>query len=104
MNAGVSVYSITTDGTIGHGATVHADGSVGVTADEALQLDVVAGNIAVGGAAGVGVAASVPVITKNTQRDDRRLCERHGRRERRRRHGERRLVHGDGPGHALQRR
>ena len=66
VNAGVSVYSITTDATIGTHASVIADGSVGVTADEALQLDIVAGNIAVGGAAGVGVAASVPVITKNT--------------------------------------
>ena len=66
VNAGVSVYSITTNATIGSHASVIADGSVGVTADEALQLDVVAGNIAVGGAAGVGVAASVPVITKNT--------------------------------------
>ena len=66
VNAGVSVYSITTDATIGNHANVIADGSVGVTSNEALQLDIVAGNIAVGGAAGVGVAASVPVITKNT--------------------------------------
>ena len=66
VNAGISVYSITTNATIGNHANVNANGSVGVTAAEALQLDVVAGNIAIGGSAGVGVAASVPVITKNT--------------------------------------
>ena len=37
-----------------------------VSADETLKLDMIAGNVAVGGAAGVGVAAVVPVITKHT--------------------------------------
>ena len=42
------------------------DGSVRVAADEALKLDIIAGNFAGGGSAGVGAAASVPVVTKTT--------------------------------------
>ncbi len=66
VNVGVSAISVRTDATIGTHSTAIAAGSVGVTANEALQDDVVTGDIAVGGAAGVGVAAAVPVITKNT--------------------------------------
>jgi len=66
VNAGVSVYTITTNATIGDHANVNADGSVRVSADEALTLDIIAGNVAVGGAAGIGVAAVVPVLTKHT--------------------------------------
>ncbi|MES1246633.1 MAG: hypothetical protein ABUS54_03040, partial [Actinomycetota bacterium] len=72
VNANVTVYHINTYAYIGDGgtsgdfATVTADGSVRVGADEMLTLNVIAGNIAVGGAAGVGVAAAVPVIFKTT--------------------------------------
>src|SRR5215203_4846896 len=72
VNAGVSVYDITTrayiaNGTsLSDGAAILADGSVRVAADETLKLDVVAGAIAAGGSAGVGAAVAVPVVTKNT--------------------------------------
>ena len=72
VNATVSVYNITTTATIGDGGTigtfaqVDADGTVRVAADEMLTLNIIAGNVAVGGTAGVGVAASVPVLTKTT--------------------------------------
>ena len=37
-----------------------------VAADETLTLDLIAGTIAVGGGAGVGASAAVPVVTKTT--------------------------------------
>ena len=37
-----------------------------VAADESLTLSLIAGNVSVGGSAGIGVAAVVPVLTKNT--------------------------------------
>ncbi|MFN2609691.1 MAG: hypothetical protein ABR507_02275, partial [Actinomycetota bacterium] len=71
INAGVSVYNISTDAYIDGGlpseaAFVSTGGTVRVSSDETLKLDVVAGNLSVGGAAGVGAAASVPVIKKET--------------------------------------
>ena len=66
VNATVSVYNITTDATIGSSADVVADGTVGVTADEGLSDSLIAGNVAIGGSAGIGVAAVVPVLTKHT--------------------------------------
>ena len=66
VNATISVYDITTNATIGHNAFVDADGSVRVSADEAYSENLVAGNVAVGGAAGIGAAAVVPVISKST--------------------------------------
>jgi len=50
----------------GNGATVNADGSVRVSADESLKLDVIAGNLSGGGTAAVGAAVAVPIITKET--------------------------------------
>src|SRR5439155_736002 len=66
VNAGVSVYTITTTALIGDSATVTADGSVRVQADEKLTMNIVAGTVSAGGSAGVGVAAVVPVLTKTT--------------------------------------
>ena len=48
------------------GAAITATGSVGVTADERMTLNVVAGNISGGGSAAVGAAVSVPVVSKET--------------------------------------
>ncbi|MGH2998311.1 MAG: beta strand repeat-containing protein, partial [Gaiellaceae bacterium] len=74
VNATVSAYDITTDAYIGDGgltgtgqhAVVVADGTVRVAADEGLTLNIIAGNVSVGGSAGIGAAAAVPVLTKNT--------------------------------------
>ena len=66
VNAAVSVIDVTTKAFIDIGASVNADGSVRVSADERLTLDIIAGNISVGGTAGVGAAAAVPIITKTT--------------------------------------
>ena len=72
VNAAVSVLSITTRAYIADGtsaadaADVVMGGSVRVNADEALTLNVIGGNIAVGGSAGVGAAVAVPVTTKDT--------------------------------------
>ena len=45
---------------------IRAGGSVRISADEALDLDVIAGNISASGSAAVGAAVAVPVVTKNT--------------------------------------
>ncbi len=72
INAGVARVAVTTkafiaDGTSpADGASVDAGGSVRVSADERLDLDVISGNLSGGGTAAVGAAAAVPVITKNT--------------------------------------
>jgi hypothetical protein len=66
VNAAVSVIEITTRAYIGADAVVDADGTVRVAADEKLKLDIIAGNFAAGGSAGVGAAASVPIVTKTT--------------------------------------
>ena len=66
VNAAVSVINVTTKATIGANASVIADGSVRVSAGETLSDDLIAGNFAAGGSAGVGAAASVPIITKTT--------------------------------------
>jgi hypothetical protein len=68
----VPVISVTTkafvaDGTsLANGEVISAGGSVGVTADEAMSLNVIAGNISGGGSAAVGAAVSVPVTSKET--------------------------------------
>ena len=65
VNAGVSVFNITTkafvdDGTTpSNGAKIFADGSVRVAADERLSLNVIAGNFSGGGSA-AAAAASFP--------------------------------------------
>ncbi|MBX3093015.1 MAG: hypothetical protein KF680_00510, partial [Cryobacterium sp.] len=81
VNASVSVLTITTQASIGEQCatstatttacassrtTVHAGGSVRVAALAQLELDVIAGNIAVGGVVGVGAAAAVPVVIRST--------------------------------------
>jgi hypothetical protein len=72
VNVGVSVIDITTNAFIANAATpadaatISANGSVMIAADEKLKLDVIGGNISGGGTAAVGAAAAVPVITKNT--------------------------------------
>ena len=66
VNAAVSVITITTEAYVGDGTRVDAGGSVRVSADETLGLNVVAGNIAAGGTAAVGAAVAVPVVTKDT--------------------------------------
>ncbi|MFL5756907.1 MAG: hypothetical protein ACJ77N_11475, partial [Chloroflexota bacterium] len=72
VNVGVSVFNVTTNAFIdggplaGDGASVSADGSVRVGADESLSLNVIGGNLSVAGTAAVGAAAAVPVVTKET--------------------------------------
>ena len=72
VNAAVPVIDVTTvarivDGTSSlDGAVIRADGSVRISANEALTLNVVAGNISASGTAAVGAAVAVPVVTKNT--------------------------------------
>src|SRR5581483_2465882 len=72
VQAAVPVINVTTkafvaDGTSSlDGEVVSAGGSVGVTADEAMTLNVIAGNISGGGSADVGAAVSVPVVSKET--------------------------------------
>ncbi len=72
VNATVSVFNITTQAYVAHGAnaadgvTITANGSVRIAADEALDIDLIAGNVSGGGAAAVGAGAAVPVITKTT--------------------------------------
>ena len=66
VNVGVSVINITTNASIGNGSTVNADGSVRVSSDESLKLDVIAGNLSGGGTAAVGAAVAVPIVTKET--------------------------------------
>src|SRR5207248_5882027 len=69
VNAGVSVFGITTKAYIADGASsldgaqVDAGGSVRVAADESLTLNVIAGNFSGGGSAAVGAAVAVPVVT-----------------------------------------
>src|SRR5690606_33625094 len=82
VNAAVSVFTITTEASIGQECTagtatatacatsrsvVYAGGSVRVSADDALELDIIAGSLAVSGTASVGAAAAVPVISKTTR-------------------------------------
>ena len=81
VNAAVSVISVTTRATIGEECaaatatvsacansrtTVYAGGNARVSANDGFQLDVIAGSVAVGGTAGVGAAAAVPVVNQNT--------------------------------------
>ena len=67
VNAGVSVLSVDTEASIGEGARVQAGDSVNVAANEALTLDVIAGNISGAGDVAVGAAGAVPVINKTTK-------------------------------------
>ncbi|MEN6412388.1 MAG: hypothetical protein ABFC84_06420, partial [Veillonellales bacterium] len=62
------VYVITdkTNGYIGDNAQVHAGGSAVASASDDTTMNLLAGNVAVGGTAGVGGAAGVSVITKTT--------------------------------------
>ncbi|MEA3511109.1 MAG: hypothetical protein U9R51_06700, partial [Actinomycetota bacterium] len=66
VNASVPVFTIWTQAWIGDDAVVAAEGSVRVAADEALKLDVIAGNISGSGTVAVGAAVAVPIVTKET--------------------------------------
>ncbi len=73
----VSVFSITTRATVEGGKTVgvktyagadiDAGGTVKVAAEERLEFDGIAGSLALGGTAGIGGAAAVPIVTKTTE-------------------------------------
>lgn len=65
-SAGVYVMDLKTKAIVGAGAVVAAEGNVDVAASDKTKLAGVAGNGTYGGAAGVGAAAVVPVITKQT--------------------------------------
>ncbi|UZJ27066.1 hypothetical protein RHODO2019_19090 (plasmid) [Rhodococcus antarcticus] len=67
LNAGVSVLNITTTSTIGNGAQLWAGNNIVISADDAVHLDVIAGNIAVSGTASVGAAVAVPVVIKHVE-------------------------------------
>ena len=72
VNAGVSVFNITTkayiDGgpTASDGAVVKVGGNARVAADEHLALNMLVGNLSAAGTAAVGAGAAVPVVTKTT--------------------------------------
>ncbi len=72
VNAAVSAINVTTKafladaGSAATAVVVTIDGSVRVAADENLTLNVIGGNISIGGTAGVGASVAVPVTTKNT--------------------------------------
>ncbi|HTZ07417.1 MAG TPA: hypothetical protein VMB53_16900, partial [Gaiellaceae bacterium] len=66
VNAGVSVFGVTTKASVGDGATVNVGGSARVAANEALVLSVIAGNLSGSGSAAVGAAGAVPVVNKTT--------------------------------------
>src|SRR5206468_6829018 len=72
VQATIPVISVTTEAFVVDGSSapngevISAGGSVGVTADEAMTLNVIAGNISGGGSAAVGAAVAVPVVTKET--------------------------------------
>lgn len=63
-SASVYVVDIDTVGDIADAATVHSDGNVVVSADDDNEIDMIAGNGAFGGSAGVGASAAVAVIDK----------------------------------------
>ena len=65
-SASVYVVDVTTKSEIADGATVHSDGNVIVSADDDNEMDLIAGNGAFGGTAGVGASAAVAVLTKTT--------------------------------------
>ncbi len=65
-SAGVYVMDLKTQAKIGAGAGVVAEGSVDLAATDKTKVSGVAGNGAFGGTVGVGAAAIVPVITKQT--------------------------------------
>jgi len=67
VNAGVSVFTVKTEASIGNFATVQASDSVNVAANEALNLDVITGNITGSGAVAVGATAAVPIVNKTTE-------------------------------------
>ncbi|HEY3486294.1 MAG TPA: hypothetical protein VGK49_12970, partial [Ilumatobacteraceae bacterium] len=73
LNASVPVINVTTHAYVKDGtsavdrATVAAGGTVRVEADERLKLNAIGGNISASGSASIGIAAAVPVVTKNTQ-------------------------------------
>ncbi|MDA8440737.1 MAG: hypothetical protein M0Z51_18020, partial [Propionibacterium sp.] len=64
VNAAVSVFNFTANATIGDHNTVLAGGNVIVSANDSLNLDVVAGNISASGSVAAGAAVAVPVVTK----------------------------------------
>ncbi|MCB1963628.1 MAG: leukotoxin LktA family filamentous adhesin [Rhodocyclaceae bacterium] len=63
-SASVYTVDVTTQSEIADGATVHSDGNVIVSADDANEIDMIAGNGAFGGTAGVGASAAVAILTK----------------------------------------
>ncbi len=67
--AGVHKASLTTTASIGVNATVLAEGSVVVSADDQTNLIMIAGQIAGNGTAAVGASAAVPIIDKTTTAD-----------------------------------
>ncbi len=82
VNVGVSDFNVTTKAFIGcsstdsnnlcgvgdtTGPTVIAGGTVRVSANENLSLNIIGGNLSAAGTAAVGAAAAVPVITKDTE-------------------------------------
>ena len=66
VNVSVPAITITTTATIGSNADIRAGGNVIVSADEAMTLYTIAGNISLGGTGAVGAGVTVPVVTKTT--------------------------------------
>ena len=66
LNAAVSVITVRTNASLGADTVVRAGGNVLVTADEVLELLLVAGNVSAAGSASVGAGAAVPIVTKVT--------------------------------------
>ena len=72
VNAGVSVFTITTKAFVdggaspSDGAVVNVGDTARIAAGELLTLSVIAGNLSASGSAAVGAAGAVPIVSKTT--------------------------------------
>ncbi len=65
-SASVQVHTVTTQARIGANATAFSAGNIVVAARDDLAIDGIAGQISIGGTAGVGGSVPVVVVTKTT--------------------------------------
>ncbi len=65
-SASVQVHTVTTQARIGANATAFSAGNIVVATRDELQIDGIAGQISIGGTAGVGGSVPVVVVTKTT--------------------------------------
>jgi hypothetical protein len=65
--AGVYTTNLTTRASVGDRARVDADGNVIVAADNASEIDLVAGNLAASGTSAFGASAGVAIVNETTE-------------------------------------